>query len=357
MTEPRTILVTGAGGLVGAWTVAALCAQPQRFRVRALVRSSAKLAKALAPLGVDTAQLQIVEGDITDAEAVARATAGCAAVVHAAGLYSADVTQEPLMTRTNVTGTATVIDAARAAGADPIVHVSSYLAMFPPTGSTQRADDPVTEPKSAYARTKAEAERIARRHQGEGAPVVIVYPGAIHGPWDPTFSATPAYLAEAIRKDELLVNEGGRPYVDVRDVAELIVKALEPGLGPRRFMLGGPFVRDEEFHELLCELLGRRIRARRIPGWMLRAIGRLGDLRRVLTGREPALTYEAACVVTQSRPCDDAAAIALLGRPLTDIRTLLHDLLAWMYQAGHLDAAQAGAALVAEANRLKQREN
>ena len=44
-----------------------------------------------------------------------------------------------------------------------------------------------------------------------------------------------------------------------------------------------------------------------------------------------------------------------LGRPLTDIRTLLHDLLLWMYQAGHLDAAQAGPALVAEAERLQPR--
>jgi len=357
MSDSRTVLVTGAGGLVGAWTVAGLCAREKCFRVRALVRSPAKLVQALAPLGVAPSAIEIAEGDITDSASVARALSGCQAVVHAAGLYSADVTQEPLMTRTNVTGTATVLDAARTAGADPVVHVSSYLALFPPEGTVQRATDPVTEPRSAYARTKAEAERIARRHQSEGAPVVIVYPGAIHGPWDPTFSATPAYLAEAIRRGAMLVNEGGRPYVDVRDVAALIVKTLEPGLGPRRFMLGGPFVRDEEFHRLLCELLGHPIKAQRLPGWILRAIGRLGDLRRVLTGREPELTYEAACVVTQSRPCDDDDAIALLGRPLTDIRTLLHDLLAWMYLAGHLDAAQAGPVLVAAAQRLRQRES
>lgn len=355
MSEPRRVLVTGASGLVGAWVVADLCAQQGRFRVRVVVRSPEKLQKALAPLGVDPVQLEILTGDITDAVAIAGAVADCDAVVHAAGLYSADVTELPLLVETNVTGTAIVLDAARAAGADPIVHVSSYLAMFPTKAKIQRAEDPVTEPRSAYARTKAEAERIARRHQAEGAPVVVLYPGAIHGPWDPTFGATPAYLADAIRKDELLVNEGGRPYVDVRDVAELIVKTLEPGLGPRRFMLGGPFVPDEEFHRLLCELLGRQIKARRVPGWLLRAIGRLGDLRRVLTGREPQLTYEAACVITQSRPCDDSAAVALLGRPLTDIRTLLHDLLLWMYQAGHLDAAQAGPALVAEAERLQPR--
>jgi len=357
MSEPRRVLVTGASGLVGAWVVAALAAAPARFRVRVMVRSRTRLARALAPLGVSVQSLEIAEGDITDAAAVAAAVARCAAVVHAAGLYSADVTALPLLRATNVTGTGIVLDAARAAGADPVVHVSSYLAMFPPAGAVQRATDAVTEPKSAYAKTKAEAERIARRHQDEGTPVVIVYPGAIHGPHDPTFSATPAYLADAIRKDQFLVNEGGRPYVDVRDVAELVIRMLEPGLGPRRYMIGGPYVRDEDFHRLLCELLGHPVAARRIPGRVLRAVGRVGDLWRALTGREPPLTYEAACVITQSVPCDDGAAIALLGRPLTDIRTLLHDLLLWMYQAGHLDAAQAGAALVAEANRLQQQEN
>ncbi len=357
MSGTRRVLVTGAGGLVGAWVTAALCALPGRFCVRVLVRSREKLARALAPLGVAVADIEVADGDITDATAVARAVADCDAVVHCAGLYSADVTELPLLTATNVRGTQIVMEAARAVDADPLVHVSSYLAMFPPRGAVQRADDPVTEPKSAYAKTKAAADRIARRHQDAGAPVVIVYPGAIHGPHDPTFSATPAYLADAIRKDELLVNEGGRPYVDVRDIAQLIVKALEPGLGPRRFMLGGPFVRDEEFHALLCELLQHPVTARRVPGWLLRAIGRIGDLRRVLTGHAPELTYEAACVITQSRPCDDNAAIALLGRPLTDIRTMLHDLLLWMYQAGHLDAAQAGPALVAEAARRETRRS
>jgi len=357
MSDARRILVTGASGLVGAWVTKALCAQPERFRVRVLVRSRDKLARALAPLGVSVETLEVAEGDITDAAAVARAVVDCDAVVHCAGLYSADVTELALLTKTNVTGTRIVLDAARGAGADPVVHVSSYLAMFPPRGAVQRADDPVTEPRSAYAKTKAEAERIARRHQDDGAAVVIVYPGAIHGPHDPTFSATPAYLADAIRSDALLVNEGGRPYIDVRDVAELIVKALEPGLGPRRFMLGGPFVPDEQFHALLCELLQHPVKAKRVPGWLLRAIGRIGDMRRVLTGREPQLTYEAACVITRSVPCDDAAAIALLGRPLTDIRTLLHDLLLWMYQAGHLDAAQAGPALVAEARELETKRS
>jgi len=349
---PRRILVTGATGLVGAHVVAALCADPARFRVRLLLRSPQKLPRALLPLGVDQDALEIVHGDITDAASVARAIAGCDAVVHAAGMYSADVTEYALMQQTNVDGTAVVLDGACSAGCDPVLHVSSYLALFPPRGSVQRAEDPVTQPRSAYARTKAEAERIARAHQHNGAPVVTIYPGAIHGPLDPTFGASPAYLADAIRKREMLVNAGGRGYADVRDLAALIVRALEPGLGPRRLMFGGNYVSDEQVHAWLCELVQQPIKARRIPGWLLRGMGRIGDLLRVITGREPQLTYEAACVVTRSVPCDDSAALALLGREPIDARRSLHDLLLWMHQAGHLNASEAGPALASEAQSL-----
>ena len=100
----------------------ALCAQPERFRVRVLVRSRDKLARALAPLGMSPETLDVAEGDITDSAAVARAVVHCDAVVHCAGLYSADVTELALLRKTNVTGTQIVLDAARAAGADPVVH-------------------------------------------------------------------------------------------------------------------------------------------------------------------------------------------------------------------------------------------
>jgi nucleoside-diphosphate-sugar epimerase len=348
------VLVTGATGLVGAHTAALLARASERFRVRALVRSPGKLAGALVPLGVSSDAIEAVPGDITDRSSVLAALARCDAVVHAAGLYSADATDEARMREVNVEGTRTVLEAAVAAGCDPVVHVSSYLALFPPQGSVQRADDPVTTPRSAYARTKADAERIARALQARGAAVVTLYPGAIHGPDDPTFGASPAYLAEGIRTRRMLVNRGGRGYIDVRDLADLIVRTLEPDRGPRRFMCGGRYVPDAEVHALLCRLTGQPIRALRIPGAVLRAMGRLGDLGRVLTGRAPALTYEAACVVTRSVPCDDAAALALLGRRYIGIEPSLHDLLAWMTRAGHLRPDEAGPALAAAAGATER---
>lgn len=348
--SPRRVLVTGAAGLVGVHTCSALLRQPERFVVRAMVRAPQKLTEAMRPHGVDASHLEIATGDVTDAESVAAAMTDCDALIHAAGLHArADPETIPRMQTTNVTGTRTVISCAVAAHLDPIVHVSSYLAQFPPKGKIQYADDPITEPGSHYARTKAEAERIARDFQAQGAPVVILYPGAIQGPLDPTFGATPGFIADSIRKREWFVTSGGRSYIDVRDLAEVIRATLEPGLGPRRFMCGGPYVMDADVLVLLKEITGLEIRARRIPDPILRFIGRLGDLYRMLTRKEPTIDYEGTLVLTRSVPCDDEAAKALIGRPFRDFGESMRELLVWMVQAGHLTAEDAGPLLAAAA--------
>ena len=153
------VLVTGAGGLVGAHTVAALAREPRRFTIRALARDRARLLAALAPLGVTAEHLEIVLGDVTDEAAVRAAVSGADAVIHAAGLYSHDVNDAARMHETNVLGTRCVLEAAVAAGADPVVHVSSYLALFPPGGSIQRASP--APPEGNQRRQRLQHQRRA----------------------------------------------------------------------------------------------------------------------------------------------------------------------------------------------------
>ncbi len=340
------VLITGASGLVGAHAAGAIL-RDGSHTVRVLARDPQRVLSAIAPLGVECNSIEIATGDVTDAAQVAEAMRGVDAVIHAAGLFSHDPADTAKMQLSNVLGTRCVLGAAVAAGADPIIHVSSYLALFPPRGAVQRASDPVTAPRSVYARTKAEAESIARELQESGAPVVTVYPGAIHGPDDPSFGASPAYLAESLRKRSMLVNRGGRGYNDVRDLARLLLLLLAPGRGPRRMMCGGLYTSDSDIHALLCQLTGNAISAVRLPGWLLRAMGRTGDIAAALTGGTAALSYEAACVLTRSVPCDDTAALALLGRPWMPIGQSLCDLLVWMRRAGHLSAEDAGPAICA----------
>jgi dihydroflavonol-4-reductase len=333
------ILVTGATGLIGVHAVARLLEAGHGVRV--LLREPRRLAPALCPLGGKPEEVEVATGDVRDARAVGSALAGCDGLLHCAGLFSSALADRDLLWDVNVEGTRTALGAAVEMGLERIVFVSSVLALFPPRGPLMTADDEVTEPRSMYAATKAEAERFARSLRPAKTRVSIVYPAACHGPHDPTFSAGPQLVAQALRTGEVLVTEGGLPYTDVRDLADVIAALFDAAEPPARLMGPAFYLRHERYRALLSELTARPLKARRVPGWLLRAMGRFGDLTQRF-GRPALLTSEAAQVLTRSVPSDQTAARALLRREAVPEAASFRDLLTWMHEAGHLDAKAVG---------------
>jgi len=333
------LLVTGATGLIGGHAAARLAAEGHA--VRALVRSRTKLERVLAPFPA-AKTVEACEGDVTDPASVAAALSGCEGVLHCAGVFSHEMADRERLARVNVAGTRHVLEAAARAGCGSVVHVSSMLALFPPPGPVLRADAPVTRPRGMYAATKAEAERLARALQQRGAPLTIVYPASVHGPHDPTVGSGPAFLARALRAGRVLVTEGGLAYTDVRDLAALLASLFRDGPGPPRLVGPSFFVTHAELHALLCRLTGRALAASRVPGALLRALGRAGDLGQRFLGRRAELTHEAALVLTQSVPCDDREARARLRAEPFGPETSFRDLLAWMHGAGVLEPYHVG---------------
>lgn len=338
------ILVTGATGLIGCHAIAALL--DARHQVRAYVRSASKIEAALAPLGHSEADLEIAVGSVDEAAALSAALDGCDGLLHCAGIFSPDKRDADLLVATNVEGTRRVLEAAAASGLERVVYVSSILALFPPSGATMTANDEVASPTEMYAATKAAADRLARAAQ-ETMPLSIVYPAAVHGPMDPTFSIGPQLVANALATGSVLVTEGGLPTTDVRDLATLIASLFSTPDPPARIMAPSFFMRHDDYHHLLENLTGRSLTAQRIPGWLLRVMGRLGDVAAGF-GRSMQLTSEAAQVLTRSVPVDDAEACRLLGREKISEASSFRELIHWMVREGHVDSAHAGLAARAD---------
>jgi hypothetical protein len=84
------------------------------------------------------------------------------------------------------------------------------------------------------------------------------------------------------------------------------------------------------------------LKPQRIPGRVLRGLGRVGDLAQRWLGRSTQLTSETAYVLTRSVPVDDSDARALLGRAPTPFEDSLRDTIAWMAEAGVLAPRHAG---------------
>jgi len=336
------VLVTGATGLAGSHSVAAIRAAGHD--VRAFVRTREKCVSVLGRLGLaEGSGLEIFVGDLGDRGRIKEALTGCDALVHAAAFFTQDTRRREEVERTNVDGARSVLSLAVENGLDPVIHVSSIAALFPPDGARFAPDDAVKTPRDMYAKSKADAERFARELQAAGAPIVCVYPGTLMGPEDPTFGDGLQTIMGFVRRGFIPVTPGGIPIVDVRDLARLHSALLEPGQGPRRFMLGGHFLNNQELADVLARVTGRRMRTLSIPVGLIRAVGRAGDWVQRRFGITPGLTHEATLILTEGVPSDDSRARDELGIEARSVEETLADTLRWMYEEGKMEARHVGA--------------
>jgi dihydroflavonol-4-reductase len=334
------VLVTGGTGYVGSHTVAALVGAGHD--VRLLVRARQRVAPAVAPLGLQAADLDTVVGDVTDPAAVGQAVQGCQAVVHAGSVYSLDSRDAGRIRQVNVRGTDLVLGTAHRAGLDPIVYVSSVVALLPPNGQILTPDSPAGHPPGPYLGSKAEAERVARRYQQAGAPVVITYPGFVLGPHDPHLGEGMRMVRNILKGRYRMLPSGGFSIVDVRDVAAVHAAVLEPGRGPRRYLASGTFLGFADLLARLGVVTGRRLRAVTVPAGMLLPVGRAVQvLQRVVPFHIPA-EFEGVYFCRCAARYDDTRTRQELGVAPRDLQATLVEAVRWLAEQGRISRRQAG---------------
>jgi nucleoside-diphosphate-sugar epimerase len=332
------VLVTGASGYVGSHAVKSLLARGHRLRL--LVRDRGRAGRVLSGIGVPVEAVEMWPGDMLDEAAVARAFDGCDAVIHAAAALGV-IDRRTDLVSVNVTGTRNVVGGAVARGLDPVIHTSTIALFVPPDGPVVTADGPLARPRTAYGRSKYEAELYVRGLQDQGAPVTTVYPGGILGPGQPQLDAIPAGVAAGLGL-AWPITPGGVTLLDVRDLGEALARCVEAGLGPRRLMLGGRYVTWREFADLCDSLTGVRCRRIPLPPLALTALGSVLDAaRRVRPFRYP-LTRDAAEFMLTLVPSADGSTLDALGLSLRPVEESLTDTVRWLVSAGHLRPSRAG---------------
>lgn len=305
------IAVTGGTGYVGAHTVKALLEAGHSVR---LMVAPGCGDEPVIPQLRELGSLEVLDGDIRDAAVVSALLDGCDSVLHAAGVVGTNDRQEKLMWDINAYATEAILTRAVAAGLDPVVSVSSYSALFPPPNGVIGPDSPPVDGRSAYARTKAYGERVARRLQSEGAPVVVTYPSSVIGP---AFHTAPGVTQRGwdpiVKYRVAPVVRGGMAMVDVRDLGRVHEAVMRPGRGPKRYLCGGVMVTFDEMVSAVERGIDARVRRIRIAPSVFRGIGRVSDLASKLAPLPESLSYEAAWLLTSATPTDDSATLADLA--------------------------------------------
>lgn len=304
------IAVTGGTGYLGAHTVQALIRAGHRVRLLVAPQDSSAVIERFRALGSVT----VIVGDVRAASTIEELLAGADAVLHAAGIVGTDERRAQAMWDVNARATEAILTRAVGLGLDPIVLVSSYSALFPPPNGIISPDSPTADGRSAYAKTKGYADRVARRLQADGAPVVVTYPSSVVGPaFGTAAGVTERGWAPIVRWAVAPSVRGGMQMVDVRDVAEVHARIMEAGRGPRRYVCGGQLLTFDDMIDALEEGLGRRIRRVPLSPHLLRGVGRLADVAGRYVPLGDGLSYEAAMLLTAATPTDDSKTLQDLG--------------------------------------------
>lgn len=336
------VLITGGTGFVGSHTVAAVVAAGHR--VRLFVRNPDRIGPALSPHGLSPGAIEHAVGDVNDASAVRRALNDCDAVIHAGSAYAYALPfwRSSSLLKTNVDGTATVLRAAHEMKKDPIVYVSSSWALVQPQPAVLTEETPPDHPPEAYPRSKVQAEVIARTMQADGVPIVITYPGGVWGPHDPHWGETTQLVKDVLTGKLRLVPDGAGPFSDVRDVGRLHAAVLEPGRGPRRYLVPSHSPRFVDLVRSVIDATGRDLTVTTVPDWaILSSILPMYWLQTVSPLRLP-FSYAGAWYITRRNRFGESRAQKEFGIEPRPFEESVRDTVTWMASTGRLPSSLFG---------------
>lgn len=274
------ILVTGGTGLVGAHLLLHLA--ENEAAVRSIYRNKKSIEKtqSLFQLYQKEAlfsKIEWMEADIIDIPSLEIAFQNIDCVYHCAALISYDPKDEDQLRKTNIEGTANIVNFCLAYDIQKLCHVSSIAAL----GDLKPHETKVTEetewnpeaPHSDYAISKYGAEMEIWRGQQEGLNIVIVNPGVIFGAgfWGQGSSV----FFSAIKKGFPFYTKGSTGYVGVTDVVKIMIQLMKSDITGERFSVIAENLTFKEVIYNIAEKLKAEKPKREAKPWMLAIAWRL----------------------------------------------------------------------------------
>lgn len=261
----RSVLVTGAGGFIGGHLSTELVRRGAR--VRALVQYNSRDDRGT--LGwfdpEVVSEIEVVSGDLRDAESVAQVIAGSETVFHLGALIAIPYSyvNPRSFFETNVIGSFNVAQAAVAAGVRRVVHASTSE-VYGTAQTVPITEEHPLEAQSPYSASKIGADKLMDSfHRSYDLPATVVRPFNTYGPHQSRRAIVPTIISQALAGDRLRLGalDPRRDLTYVSDtVAGFIAAAEAPAALGRTVQLGtGYDVSVGEMVDLVGELLGREL--------------------------------------------------------------------------------------------------
>ena len=318
------VLVTGGDGFLGTNIVRELLSREYAVRI---LTEPGREPLTLAGLAVD-----VVHGDIRNADQVAAAAQGCDYIIHTAASTSIWPPRSTFLTEINIEGTRNVLEAAKAAGVTRLIHVGSANSFG---YGTKDAPGNETLPYACahyglgYMDTKYEAHSLVLDSvRTMELPAIVVAPTFMLGPYD-TKPGSGKMILSVAHGEVPGYTVGGRCYIYVKDVAIGIANALTQGEVGECYIFGNENLSYREIFSLMARVAGVRAPALKVPGSISRVAGAFGSFFGGVFGFEPKISLPMARISTDDHYYTAAKAIRELSLPQTSIEAAVEDAYQW----------------------------
>ena len=330
--QDAMILVTGGAGFIGNHLVQLLLERGETVRV---------LDLPTVPLSqLPLHRIELILGDIRDKQTVRRAVHGCREVYHLAANPNLWTQQRGSFRQVNYLGAVHVIDAALEAGVRRVLHTSteSILTRAGQSDVIREEQQVVYEDIiGPYCRSKYFAERYALRLGRAGASVVVVNPTLPVGPGDLGRSPPTQMMLDFCQGKRREYVDADLNLIDVRDVAEGMIRVMERGQPGRRYLLGYENMSIFSVFRLLAQLTGLPEPRWRVPYPVALAAAYVSEfIADVFTHRAPAATVTGVRLTRRRMHFDPSRSLTELELHPRPVVQSITETVAWFGKMGWL---------------------
>lgn len=279
-----TILVTGATGLVGSHLVAQLVKLGRQ--VRAIYRGT-------LPNFPYANEIEWIKGDILDIASLDTAMAGITQVYHCAAMVLFDPSKKTQLFKTNIEGTANVVNVALQHNVKKLCYVSSVAALgknllAPAIDETMHWTEEYGG--SIYGKSKYFAELEVWRGFAEGLPCVIVNPSIILGAGE--WNSGSSKIFRTAYNEFPFYTEGMTGFVDVEDVAKVMITLMEGNITGERFIVSAENRFYKDVFSLIATNFNKKPPTIKVGARLANIVRIAGSIRSKISGLQPLLTKE-----------------------------------------------------------------
>ncbi len=323
------VLVTGGTGLLGSHLLLTLMRNNEVVRATYRTESSLRETRSLFEYYSKDGQalfekIDWVKANITDIPALESAFEGITRVYHAAAMISFNPAAWEALKKTNVEGTANIVNLSLAHGVEKLCYASSIAAVGKGVqhGSVTEENEWAETESSVYALSKHLAEMEVWRGSQEGLDVVLVNPGVILGAgnWNQGSLRFFKNTARGMKR----YFPGGTGFVDVMDVVHCMYQLMKSDVRNERFITVGGNLTYEEFLGSLSEAFGMPRPSKQIPLWILELGWRLDWFSHYFLRTKRRLTRDTVNSLNNPRQYSSQKIKDTLGFEFTDPRESIH---------------------------------